>query len=226
MLKKKAYVYQEAYRFFKGGEAEREDARENLIDLGLPTARFLVALAERIVPKAERPAPDPEQIEPPLTHEDRALEVIIDIQEGFLRRGDITALMTFLAVATGQIIELDSLLDGKKKTFHVHRVHPRAALGRVSGDLGCDEDALDLYAPVVEIFFPMMIDMKIHGEEVGWLLQAMASQGGFKVELDPAVKGTARFRVRAATYKDAFLQIAKRSGFVVKEIDGGYRVSK
>ncbi|MHC5082293.1 MAG: hypothetical protein ACYTHN_25090, partial [Planctomycetota bacterium] len=71
-----------------------------------------------------------------------------------------------------------------------------------------------------------LLDLQIHDEDVRWLLQAMATLGGFKAELDADVKGPVRFRIRADSYADAFQEIVKKAGFSTTKIEGGFSVKK
>jgi hypothetical protein len=225
MLEKKMEVFREAVRFFKGNDAEKKSARQNLAGLGLATARFLMDLPEHLVPKSERPKPDPDDFDFE-TPEDEALEVIKDIQEARIREGDVDALMTFFAAATGKKIDLDAKLAGTKRELRPLRVHPIPALWNIGRDLGCDMDVVDPETDVVKLPLPVLLDMRIHGEDVVWLLNSMAMQGKFEADLGPDVTGKVSFRVRAESFEDAFRIIATKGGFTVTKIDGGFRVHK
>ncbi|MHC4598492.1 MAG: hypothetical protein ACYS47_05765 [Planctomycetota bacterium] len=226
MLKKKMAVFEGAVHFFKGSEAEKKAARLELANLGLATARFLMELPPFLVPKAERPPPDPDDFESFETPEDKALEVIKDIMEARIRDGDVDALIQFLASATGKEIDLDNKLVGKKRELRPRRVHPIPALWSLGRDLGCDMETIDPEASRVALAIPVLLDLKIRGEDVAWLLESIALQGRFKAVLDPGVEGPVDFRVRCDSYRDAFRAIAAKAGFTVEEIEGGYRVQK
>jgi hypothetical protein len=226
MLEKKAAVYRYAFLFFKGNPLEREKARKRLAKIGFPTCRYIVKLAGILVPKSERPVPDPEDWDPPPTPEERALDVVKDVQSRYLRAGEVDAVMRFFAVATAKKIELDAKLVDRKHEFRVFRVHPIPALWRVGVELGCDMSIIDPDAPIIRMMLPILFDMKIHGEDVGWLLRSLAGLGKFKAEIAEEVAGPVSLRVRADSFEDAFREIALKAGFKLSEIDGGFRVAR
>jgi len=226
MLEKKADVYRYAFMFFKGKPLEREKARKKLGEIGFPACRYIVKLAGVLVPKSERPVPDPEDWDPPPTPEERALEVVKDVQSRYLRTGKVDAVMRFFASATAKKIELDAKLVDRKHEFRVFRVHPIPALWRVGNELGCDMSVIDPDAPVIRMMLPILFDMKIHGEDVGWLLRSLATLGKFKAEIAEEVAGPVSLRVRADSFEDAFRGIALKAGFNLSEIDGGFRVAR
>jgi hypothetical protein len=226
MLRKKMAVFEGAVRFFKGTESQKASARKRLASLGLATAAFLMELPEYLVPKSGRPKPDPDDFESFETPEDKALEVVKDIQDGVIRKGSVDSMMQFFAVFTGKPIELDAVLAGTTRELRPRRVHPIPAMWSIGRDLGCDMDVVDPDAEVVRLPLPALIDIRIHGEDVRWLLESMATQGGFKAVLDPAVKGPVDFRVRADSFEAAFRSIAKKGGYEVTQVEGGLQVKK
>ncbi len=223
MLEKKSDVYRFAWMFFKGSEDERQEARKALVELGLPTARFLMDLPGLLVPESGREPPDPDDFEY-MAPEDHALEVIKDIQERVLEKGDVNGMMAFFAAASDKKIDLDVELAGTKKEIRMHRVHFIPALWRVGDALGCDMDIVHPDAETVSLRLPVLIDMTIHGEDAGWLLDALARLGEFEADIPPSVKTPLHGRIRATTYEEAFRIIAERAGYQVEKTDKGFKV--
>jgi sulfur carrier protein ThiS len=225
-LGKKAEVYRLARAFFKGKPPEQEAAAKALRELRLPTARFLVELGGVIVPKSERPKPDPESWDPVETPEDRALELVKDVMVEVIQGGNVDEMMEFFAAATGKTIDLDAALAGRKSAFRVFRVHPLPALFSLGDTLGCDMRVIDPDQPVIPLLLPVVLDMRIRGEDVRWLLENLARLGKFRAELANDVQGPVTFRVRAGSYQDAFRGVAERAGFRVEAVEGILRVHK
>jgi hypothetical protein len=225
MLEKKADVYRHARPFFLGTPAEREAAGKALREIGIPAARFLVDLAGVIVPKANRPPPDPERFDEE-TPEDRALEVVKEIMSVVLKKGDVDEAMLFFAAATGKIIEMDAELSGTKFAFRFFKVHPLPALFNAGDALGCDMGVVDHTQPVIPLFQEVLLDLRVHGEDVRWLLENLARLGKFRADLGEEVRGPVDFRIRAKTYADAFQSAAARAGYKTEAFEGGFRVGK
>ncbi|MCU0723394.1 MAG: hypothetical protein MUC63_07245 [Planctomycetes bacterium] len=223
-LARRAEVFRLAHAFLKGAPPEQEAAAKALRELRIPTARFLVAVAGAVVPKAERPKPDPESWDPAETPEDRALEIVKDVMVEVMKAGRVDEMMEFFAAATGQAVDLDAELSGKKFEFRVFRVHPKPALFSVGDALGCDMRVIDPDLPVIPLLLPVALDMRIVGEDVRWLLESFAKLGKFRAELADGVRGPVGFRIRARTYADAFRGVAAKAGYRVEEIEGGFRV--
>jgi hypothetical protein len=225
MLEKKQEVYRLAHAFFKGKPAEREAAGKALGEIGIPAARFLVELAGVLVPKADRPAPDPERYDEE-TPEDRALEVVKEIMAGILKGGDVDEAMRFFAAATGKVIEMDAELSGTKFPFRFFKVHPLPALFSAGDALGCEMRVIDHTQPVIPLFQSVLLDMRVRGEDVRWLLENLARLGKFRADLGEEVRGPGNFRIRARTYADAFRSAAARAGYGVESVAGGFGVGK
>jgi hypothetical protein len=220
VLRQRPVVVQNASMLLLGSARAREKAHNLLRDLPLATAFFLLPAVKDL---AKEKGLDPYK------SEDTAMEVIFEIQQKFLRGGSLLRLFEYFAAVTGKALLVERPLLERKDTFDIRNVYPLPALSRVGDHLGLEDDlwrGIDRGADTLELSTRVKFNLRIHGEDVTWLLESIGRVGGLTVHVEENVKAKVTMRVRCQTGEEVIRQIARRANLKVKKIGKSFWITK